>query len=231
MMSSGAMPLAIASARSSSSPLRSPSTMRSLRRPSTVSARFLAPRVGGLAAGEDLQQPSAAGRSPRGGGRRSGPPPPRTSSGAIRCSGLILETWTMAPVMPAFTAWSRNTLFSTCRAAGFRPKEMLDRPRMIWMSGNSSRIMRMPSSVHWPSLRSSSLPVAMVKVSGSISRSDCGRPCWSQANSTSRRAMRELVLGGLRHADLVDGQRDDGGAELLGEHQPVVRVRPRRPRS
>ena len=35
----------------------------------------------------------------------------------------------------------------------------------------------MPSSVHCPSLRSSSLPVAMVKVSGSISRSDCGRPC------------------------------------------------------
>ncbi len=50
----------------------------------------------------------------------------------------------------------------------------------------------MPSSVHCASLRSSSLPVAMVKVSGSISRSDCGRPCRLQAKSTSRRATSSL---------------------------------------
>ena len=60
------------------------------------------------------------------------------------------------------------------------------------MSGNSARIAAMPSSVHIASLRSSSLPVAMVKVSGSISRSDCGSPCRLQAKSTSRRAMRSL---------------------------------------
>ncbi len=94
----------------------------------------------------------------------------------------------MAPVIPARTAWSRKTEFSTARAAGLRPKLMLDRPRMIWISGNASRMARIPSKVHWPSLRSSSLPVAMVKVSGSISRSDCGRPNRPQANSTSRRA-------------------------------------------
>ena len=63
---------------------------------------------------------------------------------------------------------------------------------MIWISGNSSWIALIPSSVHCASLRSSSLPVAMVKVSGSISRSDCGRPCLLQAKSTSRRAMRSL---------------------------------------
>ncbi len=67
-----------------------------------------------------------------------------TSSAGILCSGLILETCTIAPVIPAFTAWSRKTLFSTCRAAGLRPKEMLDRPRMIWMSGNFCRIISMP---------------------------------------------------------------------------------------
>ena len=61
------------------------------------------------------------------------------------------------------------------------------------MSGNSARIAAMPSSVHCASLRSSSLPVAMVKVSGSISRSDCGRPCWLQAKSTSRRATSSLA--------------------------------------
>ena len=89
------------------------------------------------------------------------------------------------------------------------------------MSGNSARIAAMPSSVHCASLRSSSLPVAMVKVSGSISRSDCGRPCWLQAKSTSRRAISQLVLGRLRHADLVDGQRDHRGAELLRQLQAV----------
>jgi len=63
----------------------------------------------------------------------------------------------------------------------------------------------MPSSVHWPSLRSSSLPVAMVKVSGSI---------------TQIRLLQAVVVGGelhqaggdfqllfrrLRHAGLIDG--------------------------
>ncbi len=64
---------------------------------------------------------------------------------------------------------------------------------MICTSGNSRRIAAMPSRVQAPSLRSSSLPVAMVKVSGSISRSDCGSPCWLQAKSTSRRATSSLL--------------------------------------
>ena len=89
----------------------------------------------------------------------------------------------MAPVMPRFTAWSRKTEFRTWRAAGFRPNEMFDRPRMIWQPGISREIDSMPSSVHWPSLRSSSLPVAMVKVSGSNSRSSGARPCWLTAKS------------------------------------------------
>ena len=50
----------------------------------------------------------------------------------------------------------------------------------------------MPSSVQRPSLRSSSLPVATVKVSGSIIRSDCANPCLVQANSTRRRAILSL---------------------------------------
>ena len=83
-----------------------------------------------------------------------------TSASGILCSGMILETWTIAPVMPRLTAWSRKTELSTCRAAGFRPNEMFDRPRMIWHCGISRLIASMPSSVHWPSLRSSSLPVA-----------------------------------------------------------------------
>ena len=36
-----------------------------------------------------------------------------------------------APVMPARAAWSRNTEFSTARAAGFSPKLMFDSPSTI----------------------------------------------------------------------------------------------------
>ena len=68
---------------------------------------------------------------------------------------------------------------------------------MICTSGNASRISLIPSSVHCPSFRSSSLPVATVNVSGSISRSDCGRPCLSHANSTSRRVTASLASGVL----------------------------------
>ena len=42
---------------------------------------------------------------------------------------------------------------------------------------------------------------------------------------------RQLVLGGLRHADLVDGQRDHRGTELLRQFQPVGRVLSRHPRN
>ena len=181
--------------------------MRSFSRPSTVSARFLRPRRPPCGR-RTSPACAAADRSLRARRSKIRSSATCTSSGAIRCSGRIFETCTIAPLMPARTAWSRNTQFSTARAAGFSPKLTLDRPRMIWMSGNSARIAAMPSSVHCASLRSSSLPVAMVKVSGSISRSDCGSPCLLQAKSTSRRAMRSLSLGGLRHADLVDGQRD-----------------------
>ena len=97
----------------------------------------------------------------------------------------------MAPVRPRLLAWSRNTELSTWRAAGFRPKLMFDRPRMIWISGNSAAIRSIPSRVSRPRRRSSSLPVQMVKVSGSISRSWRGRPCAS-ANATRRRAISTL---------------------------------------
>ena len=89
-------------------------------------------------------------------------------------------------------AWSSMTELSTCRAAGLRPKETLDRPRMSCSSGNSRRMSSIASRVHKASLRSSSLPVQIVKVSGSSSRSDCGRPKRPQANSTRRRVIRSL---------------------------------------
>ncbi len=62
---------------------------------------------------------------------------------------------------------------------------------MIWHSGISRRILSMPSRVHSASLRSSSLPVQMVKVSGSKIRSLSGRPC-SRAKAWRRRAISTL---------------------------------------
>ncbi len=106
-----------------------------------------------------------------------------TSSGGMRCNGMIREKCTMAPVSPRRRAWSRKTEFRICRAGGFRPNEMLDRPRMIWHSGIACAICSIASNVYSPSLRSSSLPVQIVKVSGSNSRSDGGRPCLWQAKS------------------------------------------------
>ena len=50
------------------------------------------------------------------------------------------------------------------RAAGLRPKEMLDRPSVVCTSGWRRLSSRIASMVARPSLRDSSWPVQMVKV-------------------------------------------------------------------
>ena len=97
-------------------------------------------------------------------------------SGAMRLRGMIFEACTIAAVRPRSRACCRNTLLSTARAAGLRPKEMFDRPRMMPQRGNTREISAIPSSVSRPRRRSSSLPVAMVKVSGSKRMSSSGSP-------------------------------------------------------
>ena len=59
---------------------------------------------------------------------------------------------------------------------------------MIWHSGIACAICSIASKVLRPSLRSSALPVQIVKVSGSNKRSEGGRPYRPQAKSWSRRA-------------------------------------------
>ena len=93
--------------------------------------------------------------------------------------------------MPARTAWSRNTAVQHRARRRVEPEADVGQAEDdldVGELGRGSR--RSPPASTAPSLRSSSLPVAMVKVSGSISRSDCARPCWSQAKSTSRRGDR-----------------------------------------
>ena len=65
---------------------------------------------------------------------------------------------------------------STCLAWGLRPKLTLLRPSTMPHLGKRSAMSRIPSSVHQASLRSSSLPVQMVKVSGSNSTSPGSMP-------------------------------------------------------
>ena len=49
--------------------------------------------------------------------------------------GRILAGVTMAESSPACDASCRNTELSTWRAAGVRPKETLETPRVVWTSG------------------------------------------------------------------------------------------------
>ncbi len=79
-----------------------------------------------------------------------------TSSSLNRAIGRILLACTIAESRPAFTHSSRNTLLSRMRAAGFRPKEMFDRPSVVCTSGWRRLSSRMPSIVAMPSLRDSS---------------------------------------------------------------------------
>ena len=78
--------------------------------------------------------------------------------------GMILAACTMAESRPASMHSLRKTELSTTRAAGLRPKEMLDRPSVVCTSGKSRLTSRMASMVSMPSRRVSSWPVAMGKV-------------------------------------------------------------------
>ena len=50
---------------------------------------------------------------------------------------MIFEGWTIAESKPFLTASARNTEFKTILAAGFKPKEIFDIPRVVWTSGYS----------------------------------------------------------------------------------------------
>ncbi len=98
----------------------------------------------------------------------------------------------MAESSPALTHSSRKTEFSRTRAAGFRPKEMFDRPRVVWTSGWRRLSSRIDSIVAMPSLRDSSWPVQMVKVSVSMRMSDSRMPQLDVRSSMRRSAMATL---------------------------------------
>ena len=174
-MVSGVWPPARASSRSASRPLRSPSMIRCSSRRSTVQpvrSSWPARRR------HPLEQGGArtAGRNRRGGGRRSGrgrPPwPGRRSSTAA--GSATRARWRRPDRRPRTRGGTPE--LRTCRAAGFSPKETLDRPTTVKTPGSSALIRRIPSIVSMPSLRLSSIPVERGRARASNMRSSGRKP-------------------------------------------------------
>ncbi len=115
------------------------------------------------------------------------------SAGGTRSLGRIFEACRIAAVKPRRTASSRNAEFRTRRAGGRRPKLMLDKPRMMPQFGNSEESSSIARSVSNPSFRSSSTPVAMVNVNGSMRRSCSSSPHVSTNRSRIRLATSSLL--------------------------------------
>ena len=103
---------------------------------------------------------AAAGRSPRGGGRRSGRARPRAARRrSWPSAGSSPRARSPCRARPS-THSCRNTEFSTCRAAGLRPNEMFERPRVVCTSGCRRLSSRIASIVSMPSRRDLLLPGA-----------------------------------------------------------------------
>ena len=90
---------------------------------------------------------------------------------------------TMAASRPASRHSCRNTLLSTWRAAGLRPNDTFDRPRIVDAPGSSALMRRIASIVSIASRRRSSSPVESGKVSASKIRSVGSMPYLSTARS------------------------------------------------
>ena len=205
--------------------------MRSASRPSTVSARaFFSALSAVRSANSSINAAADRSRCPSGRRSKIRSSAIFASSGGMRCSGRIFDTCTIAPVMPAAQRMVEEHAVQHCRAGGFSPNEMFDRPRMIWQSGIASasrdRLQRIEAEL------------AVVLVAGAdregqrIEQQIGLRQAVLVAGEIEQPAGdRELVLGLLRHAGLVDGQRDHRGAEPLRQAQPLGRRPPRRPRN
>ncbi|CPU60606.1 Uncharacterised protein [Mycobacteroides abscessus] len=143
-ISSALIPDAIAASRSSSRPLRAPSTIRRSSRSPTGSAASSAARWS-LSAAESTPSNSSSSRAsgsctrfPSSSYRRRSH---TRSSAASRCSsgiwarGRIFAACTIAESSPASTASWRKTELSTVRAAGLSPNDTFETPSVVWMPG------------------------------------------------------------------------------------------------
>ncbi len=129
---------------------------------------------------------------------------------------------TIARSSPASTQWCRKTELRIARGRGEMPKETLETPSEVLTPGISALIRRIPSIVSTAEGFHSSSPVVRVKVRASKISASGSRPCSSQAISRIRLGDLDLALGGLRHPDLVDRQRDQRRPVGLGQRDHLV---------
>ena len=132
----------------------------------------------------------------------------------MRCIGMMRAACTMAASSPASRHSWRNTLFSTCRADGLKPKLMFDSPSTVQTPGISVLMRRIPSIVSMPSWRLSSIPVASgerVAVEQQVAGLEAVAVDGEVADAAGDV---DLAVGGAGLTFLVDAHADDGGAVL-----------------
>ena len=115
---------------------------------------------------------------------------------------------TIARSRPASTQWWRKTELSTARGRGLTPKETLETPSEVFTSGISAFSRRIPSIVSTAEGFHSSSPVVRVKVSRSKISDSRVEPVLVAGDLVDPLGDLDLAVGGLRHPDLVDRQRD-----------------------
>jgi hypothetical protein len=108
----------------------------------------------------------------------------------MRDIGRIFEAWTIALVSPASLHSFRNTELRTWRAAGLRPNDTLEMPRVKLTPGYRAAMSRIALIVSSASRRVSSCPVEIGKVRQSTRMSERARPQLPVRSSISRAATR-----------------------------------------
>ena len=130
----------------------------------------------------------------------------------------------MAESSPASTHSCRNTELSTWRAAGLRPKDTLDSPRMVETPG-SSALMRPDALDGLDPVLAALLHARRQRQGERVEEQVLGRQAVALDGDVADVAGRpQLPLRRAGLALLVDAGADDGGPELAG--QPQERVEP-----
>ena len=141
---------------------------------------------------------------------------------SILCIGMMRAACTMAASRPASRHSCRNTLLSTWRIAGLRPKLTFETPRMV----ARARELGLDAADRLDGLDAVAAEVFLAgaerereAVEDEIGRIDAVA---LDGEVVDALAHRDLPVGGARLALFVDGEADDRGAVLARErHHPV----------
>ena len=144
-------------------------------------------------------------------------------------TGVMWFGFTIARSSPASTQWCRKTLLRIARAGCETPKLTLDTPRDVLHA--RQRLLHAADALD--RLDGARAPLGVAGREGE--REDvedeqlAGEPVRVGEPGDPLGDL-DLALGRLRHALLVDGERDERGAVLDGERRDAVELRRSRPR-